>query len=80
MFLFKQSQKKCKDILETRVVILIYLLELEISVMILWGIYQDSEKWLLSVRVFLVEVTLRIFSSFFVVMTLVMTMRYFLLL
>ena len=55
------SHKKRKDSLETRVALLIFLLECEISGENAQGIHQNSKKWLLSVRVFLVKMTLRLF-------------------
>ena len=43
--LFKHSNKKRKDSLETRVVILIFSLELEIFGVAVQSIHQNSEKW-----------------------------------
>ena len=57
----KHSPKKRKDSLETRVVLLIFSIELKISGLAVQGIHQNSEKWLLPVRIFLVEMTLRLF-------------------
>ena len=42
---FKHSHKKRKDSLETRAVLLIFFLELEISGVAVQGIHQNSEKW-----------------------------------
>ena len=42
------SHKKRKDTLETRAVLLVFSLELEISGVATQGIHQNSEKWLLS--------------------------------
>ena len=39
------SQKKRKDSLETRAVLLIFSLELEISGMAVQSIHHNSEKW-----------------------------------
>ena len=39
------SHKKREDSLETRVKLLIFLLELEISVMVVQSIHQNSKKW-----------------------------------
>ena len=39
------SHKKRKDSLETRAVLLIFLLELEISGVAVQSIHQNSEKW-----------------------------------
>ena len=41
----KHSHRKRKDSLETRAVLLIFLLELEISGMAVQGIHQNNEKW-----------------------------------
>ena len=43
--LFKHSNKKRKDSLETQVVILIFSLELEIFGVAVQSIHQNSEKW-----------------------------------
>ena len=45
VFLNKYSHKKWKDSLETRAVLLILLLELEIFRVIVQWIHQNSEKW-----------------------------------
>ena len=52
------SHKKRKDSLETPAVLLIFSLELEISGVAVQGIHQSSQKWLLSVRIFLVAVAM----------------------
>ena len=44
-FIYKHSQKKRKDSLETRAVLLIFSLELEISRVAVQNIHQNSEKW-----------------------------------
>ena len=41
----KSSHKKRKDSPETRAVLLMFLLELEISAVAVQSIYQNSEKW-----------------------------------
>ena len=42
--MYKHNHKKREDILETRVVLLIFLLELEISGVAVQGIHRNSEK------------------------------------
>ena len=49
------SQKKQKDSLEPWPILLVFLLELEISQLAIQGIYINSEKWLLSVKNVLVN-------------------------
>ena len=58
--MLNHSPKKQKDSLETRVVLLTFLLEIEIGVAV-QGIHQNTKKWLLLVRNFLVKMTLRLF-------------------
>ena len=41
----RHSHKKRKDSLETQAILLIFLLEFEISGVTLQGIHQNSEKW-----------------------------------
>ena len=67
------SHKKRKDSLETQAVLLVFLLELEISGVAVQGIHQNSEKWLLPVRILLVKMTLRLFLPLSVVMTMMPT-------
>ena len=43
--MLKNSHKKRKDSLETRVVLLIFVLELEISGVAVEGIHQNRETW-----------------------------------
>ena len=50
-----------------------FLLKFEISGVAVQGI-QNSKKWVLSVRMFLVEMTLRLFKPFSVLMTMVKTL------
>ena len=45
IIIFYHSHKKRKDSLETRAVLLIFLLELEISGVAVQSIHQNSEKW-----------------------------------
>ena len=71
---FYHSHKKQKDSLKTRAVLLIFSLEVEISGMAVQGIHQNSEKWLLSKRIFLVEITFRLFYPFYVLMIMVLTL------
>ena len=52
------SHKKRKDSLETQAILLIFSLELEISGVAVQGIHQSSQKWLLSVKIFLVAVAM----------------------
>ena len=47
--------------MKIRTVLLIFSLELERFALVVQGIYQNSRKWLLAVRIFLVEMTLRFF-------------------
>ena len=58
--MLEHRQKKWKDSLDTRAVLLIISLELEISGVVVRGIHQSNEKWLLQVRIFLVKMTLRL--------------------
>ena len=55
------SHKKRKDGLETRAVLLIFSLELEISGVAVRSIYQNSEKMMTFVRNYLVKIILRMF-------------------
>ena len=64
---------KRKDGLETRAVLLISSLELEISVVVVRGIYQNSRKWMLPVKIFLVKMTLMLLQSHTAVMIMVPT-------
>ena len=60
--LFEHSHKKRGDSLETRAVLLIFSIELEISGVAVQGdVLQNIKIWLLSVRIFLVQMTLRLF-------------------
>ena len=68
---FVHSHKKRIDSLETQVISLILLLELEISGVVVQGVYRNSEKWQFSVRNFLMKMTLRLFYQLSVVMTMV---------
>ena len=54
------SHKKRKHSLETRSVLLTLFLDIEIEVAA-QGIHESIEKWLLSVRNFVVKMTLRLF-------------------
>ena len=58
--MLNHSHKKRKDSPETRVILLTFLLEIEIGVAV-QEIYENTKKWLLSVRNFLVKMTLRLF-------------------
>ena len=57
---FSHTHKKRKDSLETRAPFLIFSLELEIPGVAVQGKHQNNEKWLLSVRNFLVEMISRL--------------------
>ena len=71
MHLPQHSHKKRKDSLKTRAVLLMFLVELEISGVAVQGIHQNINKFLFSVRIFLVKITLRMFWPFSVFMTMV---------
>ena len=43
--MYPESYKKRKDSLETRAILLIFLLELEISLVATQTIHQNSKKW-----------------------------------
>ena len=68
------GHKKQKDSLKTPSVLSIFSLELKISGVVVQRIHQNIEKWLLSIRNFLVEMNLRLFQTFSVLMTMVKTL------
>ena len=45
LYYFKHSHKKRKDSLETQVILLMFLLELEIFGVVVQSILQNSKKW-----------------------------------
>ena len=45
LYYFKHSHKKWKDSLETQVILLMFLLELEIFGVVVQSILQNSKKW-----------------------------------
>ena len=73
--MLEHRHKKWKDSLDTRAVLLIISLDLEISGVVVRGIHQSNEKWLLPVRIFLVKMTLRLSVVTAMVPTLLKQMR-----
>ena len=63
-----------KNNLETKLILLIFLLKIEISEKVVQAKHQNSKKWLFLVRIFLVEMALRLLQPFSVVMTLMQTL------
>ena len=55
----RTKHKKRKDSLETRIISMIILLEVELSLVVVQGIHQNSKKWLLLVDIFLVKMTFK---------------------
>ena len=74
-YMLEHRHKKWKDSLDTRAVLLIISLDLEISGVVVRGIHQSNEKWLLPVRIFLVKMTLRLSVVTAMVPTLLKQMR-----
>ena len=70
--MLNHSHKKREDSLETWSVLLTFFLEIETGVAV-QGIHQNTEKWLLSVRKFLLKMTLKLFQPLSVVMNMVMS-------
>ena len=70
--MLNHSHKKQKDSLETRAVLLAFLLETENMVAAL-GMHQNTEKRLLSLKNFLMRMTLRLILRLSVVRNMVMS-------
>ena len=59
--MWNHSHTKQKDSLERRALLLTFSLEIKIGVAVQGVIHQNTKKWLLSVRNFLVKMTFRMF-------------------
>ena len=65
---FLHSHKKRKDRQETRDVLLTFSLKRNISGVAVQGIHENRGGWLLSVKIFLIRMALRLIQSFSIVM------------